>query len=405
MKRPLRFLPLLLALVFALPAPAQVARSAPFHIGVVTGTSGMWGGAEDLRGAEELVRRYGAVADGGMIHHVTYPENFMDMQWELISQIVALAADPLMKAIVVNQSPPGTAEAFRRVRETRPDILLLAGEPWEDPAVIEDAADLAVNSDFLKRGYTIVWAAKELGARTFVHISFPRHMSYETLGVRRKIMEAACEELGLAFAFETAPDPTTEVGVAGAQEFMLRNVPLWLQKYGKDTAFFATNDALLEPLIRRLLEYGGIFVEADLPSPLNGYPGALGLDLSAEDGDYPAMLRKIEKAVVAGGGADRFGVWTYSYGSSLGAGLGEYAKRVVEGTATMGALSDLYAALGVFTPGAAWSGGWYIDEASRLTTTNHALVYMDTYIFGRGYLPTARIEVPEKFLRIRFYGP
>lgn len=119
-----------------------------------------------------------------------------------------------------------------------PDILLFAGEPHEDPLVIQAAADMAISNDFVSRGYTIIWAAKELGAKTFVHISFPRHMSYETLGLRRQIMEATCNDVGVKFVFETAPDPTSDVGVAGAQQFILEKVPQWIEKYGKETAFF-----------------------------------------------------------------------------------------------------------------------------------------------------------------------
>ena len=176
----------------------------------------------------------------------------------------------LMKAIIVNQAIPGTTEAFKRVRARRPDILLLAGEPHEDPLVIQSAADVAASADFVSRGYTIIWAAKQLGAKTFVHISFPRHMSYESLGLRRQIMEEACKDLGLKFVFETAPDPTSDVGQAGAQQFILEKTPQWIEKYGKDTAFFCTNDGETEPLLRQMLAYGGIFVEADLPSPLMG---------------------------------------------------------------------------------------------------------------------------------------
>ena len=192
---------------------------AKFHIGVVTGTVSQ--SEDDLRGAEQLIKEYGSVKDGGMIQHITYPDDFMSQQETFISSVVALADDPLMKAIVINQSVPGTAEAFKRVRAKRPDILLLSGEPHEDPLVIQGAADLALSADFVSRGYTIIWAAKQLGAKNFVHISFPRHMSYESLGRRRAIMEQACKDLGLNFYFETAPDPTSDVGVAGAQQFIL----------------------------------------------------------------------------------------------------------------------------------------------------------------------------------------
>jgi hypothetical protein len=326
----------------------------------------------------------------------------MDQMDTTISQIVSLADDKKMKAIVVNQAEPGTTEAFKRVREKRPDILLLAGEPHEDPPVIQGAADIAINSDFISRGYTIIWAAKQLGAKTFVHISFPRHMSYETLGLRRQIMEEACKDLGLKFVFETAPDPTTEVGVAGAQQYILEKVPAWVQKYGKETAFFCTNDAHTEPLLKQLLEFGGMFVEADLPSPLMGYPGALGLDLKAEAGDFQKILKKVEEAVVAKGGAGRFGTWAYSYGYTVTAGLGEYAKTVVDGKAKMGDMAALNAAFAKFTPGAKWNSGPYVNAITGDKAANHLLVYMDTFVFGKGYLPTTEQKVPAKYYDITF---
>jgi hypothetical protein len=382
------------------PAPAAMPAKAAFHIGVVTGTVSQ--SEDDLRGAEELMKRYGKVADGGMIQHITYPDNFMDQQETTISQIVALADDPLLKAIVVNQSIPGTAEGFKRVREKRTDILLFAGVPHEDPLVIQAAADLALDSDFISRGYTIIWAAKELGAKTFVHISFPRHMSYEALGLRRQIMEAACKDLGIKFVFETAPDPTSDVGVAGAQQFILEKVPAWIQKYGKETAFFCTNDAHTEPLLKQLLAYGGMFVEADLPSPLMGYPGALGVDLTAEAGNFPAILKKVEKAVTDKGGAGRFGTWAFSFGFTVTAGLGEFAKNVIEGKTTKDSMEGLFQAFSVYTPGAKWNAGYYIDANTGVKAKNHLLVYMDTYILGKGFLPTTKQTVPEKYYSIKF---
>ena len=337
-----------------------------------------------------------------MIQHITYPDDFMSQQETTITQIVSLADDPLMKAIIVNQGIPGTAEAFKRVREKRPDILLFAGEPHEDPLVIQAAADMAINNDFVSRGYTIIWAAKELGAKTFVHISFPRHMSYETLGLRRQIMEAACNDTGVKFVFETAPDPTSDVGVAGAQQFILEKVPQWIEKYGKETAFFCTNDAHTEPLLKQLLQYGGIFVEADLPSPLMGYPGALGIDLTEQAGDFGAILTKVEQSVIDKGGAGRFGTWAYSYGFTVSAGLGEYARRIIDGEAEKGSLTELSKALGVFTPNARWKSAYYTDANTGVRAKNQALVFMDTYILGKGFLSTTEQEVPRKYLNMKF---
>jgi hypothetical protein len=389
---------------------SNAMADAKFHVGIVTGTVSQ--SEDDLRGAEALIKEYGSVKTGGMIQHQTYPDDFMSQQETFISNVVSLADDPKMKAIVVNQAIPGTAEAFKRVRAKRPDIFLLAGEAAEDPLVISSAADFVATNDFVSRGYTIIWAAKQMGAKTFVHISFPRHMSYESLGRRRSIMEQACKDLGIKFAFETAPDPTSDVGVAGAQQFILEKVPAWLKKYGPNgekVAMFCTNDAHTEPLLKQLLaSKNGLFVEADLPSPLMGYPGALGLDLSKEAGNFPAILKKVEAGVVAKGGAGRFGTWAFSYGYTVSAGLGEYAIRVSQGKAKRNSLPDLFSAYGKWTPGAKWNGAFYTDTNTGVRTKNMALVYMDTYVLGgvggvkdKHFLTTTAVKVPEKYYTIK----
>ena len=376
-------------------------KGPAYHIGIMTGTVSQ--SEDDLRGAEELIRIYGSVKDGGMIQHITYPDDFMSQQETTISQIVALADDPKMKAIVTNQSIPGTAEAFKRVKEKRPDILCFAGEAHEDPLVIDAAADMVASQDFISRGYTIAWAAKQIGAKHFVHISFPRHMSYQTLGLRRQLLEIACkEDLGMEFHFETAPDPTSDVGTAGAQQFILEKVPQWIEKYGKETCFFCTNDAHTEPLLKQLFAYGGMFIEADLPSPLMGYPGALGIDLSAEQGDFQKILKKVEDTVIAKGGKGRFGTWAYSLGFTVSAGLGEYARRVIDGEAKLHNMKDLSEAFNKFTPGAKWKSTAYVDASTGVRSKNHALMFMDTYVFGQGYLPSTAQEIPDKYYTTKF---
>ena len=248
---------------------------ADYHIGVVSGTVSQ--SEDSLRGAEALMAKYGAADKGGMVVHVTYPDNFMQEMETTISQIASLADDPKMKAVIMTEAIPGTVEAFRRIRAQRPDILLIANTAHEDPDMIADAADLALYPDDIIRGYTIVRAAKEMGADKFMHISFPRHLSYELLSRRRNIMKATAEDLGMEFIDTSAPDPVSDVGVAGAQQYILEQVPNWIERYGKNIAFFATNDAHTEPLLKRIAEEGGYFVEADMPSPTIGYPGALGI--------------------------------------------------------------------------------------------------------------------------------
>ena len=391
---------LLSALLVLVVLSSAVFADAPFHVGIVTGTVSQ--SEDDLRGAEALIAEYGSVADGGYIQHMTYPDNFMEEQETTISVIAGLADDPLMKAVIVNQAVPGTAEAFRQIKAVRPDILCFAGEAHEEPYLISGAADLVTSNDFVARGYLMINAAHELGCDTFVHISFPRHLAMEKMQRRRAIMIQTCNELGMQFVDVSAPDPTSDVGIAGAQQYILERTPEWINQYGQNTAFFCTNDAHTEPLLRQLMQYGGYFVEADLPSPLMGYPGALGIDLSAEAGDFPAILAKVEAAINEQGGAGRFGTWAYSYGYTTSAGLGRLAIETV--TAEMNgedydytSIRNIRKAFQAYTPGANWNGSYYVDANSGVSSDNFVLVYQDTYIMGDPgyYMGNTDVEVPE----------
>ncbi len=397
MKKTIAFL-IVISLVFSLFAggasesKSSSSSSDEFHIGIVTGSVSQ--SEDDRRGAEAFQAKYGE----DVVKLAIYPDNFTEELETTIQTIVNLADDPLMKAIIVNQAVPGTAEAFNQIKEKRPDILCLAGESHEDLPIIGAAADLVANNDFVSRGYLIIKTAHDLGCDTFVHISFPRHMAYETMSRRVAIMRRTCEEFGMTFVLETAPDPTTDVGVAGAQAYILEKVPEWVEKYGKKAAYFCTNDAHTEPLLKQLLTYGGYFIEADLPSPLMGYPGALGLDLTAEAGDFEKILAKVEAAVVAAGGAGRFGTWAYSYGYTVSAGLAQHAYNVLKGESELLDMDDLAAAYTVYSPKASWNGANYTNASTGVKLDNVFLVYQDTYIMGKDgdkFMHATEAEVPE----------
>ncbi len=368
-----------------------------FRIGIVTGSFSQ--SEDDRRGAEAFQKKYGA----DKVTLAIYPDNFTDEFETTVGVITGLADDPKMKAIIVNQAVEGTDEAFRRIKEKRPDILCIAGETFDVFEEMGKVADLVVNNDFVSRGYLIIRTAHELGCDTFVHISFPRHLSYETYARRVNIMKAACDEFGMKFAMEEAPDPTTEVGVPGAQEFITQHVPEWVKKYGRQSAYFCTNDAHTEPLIKGIIENGGYFIEADLPSPLMGYPGALDLDLTGSGGDFAKITSEVEKAVVAAGGAGRFGTWTSSYGYANSAGLAEHARNVIMGKSLLTDLSAIREAYKLYTPETEWNGAKYTNAETGEAFDNIFLVYQDTYIFGDPgrYMNVTKVKVPEEYFMIK----
>ena len=187
-----------------------------------------------------------------MVKLAIYPDNFTEELETTIQTIVNLSDDPDMKAIIVNQAFPARPKPSVRSRNAAPTSSASPVSPTRTCPRSAPLPTSSANNDFVARGYLIIRTAHELGCDTFVHISFPRHMSYETMSRRVAIMQAACDEFGMKFVLETAPDPTSDVGVAGAQAYILEKVPEWVEKYGEKAAYFCTNDAHTEPLLKQL---------------------------------------------------------------------------------------------------------------------------------------------------------
>ena len=302
-----------------------------FKIGILTGTVSQ--GEDEFRGAENVIARYGSEK----IIHRTYPDNFMTEQETTITQLMTMVDDPEVKAIVIAQAVPGTLPAIQKARDKgRKDLIFLLVSPQEDPHQIAQYADLAIQTDDLMRGRTIIEHAKKMGAETFVHYTFPRHMSIEILSDRREIMRQICEKEGLEFVSVNAPDPTGDQGISGAQKFVLEDVPRQIDQYGKNTSFFSTNCSMQEPLIRAALEGGAIFTEQCCPSPTHGYPGALGIAIDHESaGDMGHIRKAISEKIAEKEMSGRFGSWEVSMHIVMIEALVELAKAKVQGKAEL----------------------------------------------------------------------
>lgn len=186
--------------------------------------------------------------------------------------------------------------------------------------------------DELAMGNEIPVQAKKLGAKVFVHYSFPRHMSQVLLSSRREIMKKKCAELELQFVDATAPDPTGDSGLPGPQQFILEDVPKMVEKYGKDTAFFSTNCAMQIPLIKAVVDTGAIYPQPCCPSPYHGFPTALGIesDLSKKD-NIKHVIDETRRILKEKGMTGRLSTWPVPV-SMMGTVAGtEYAFKVIAG--------------------------------------------------------------------------
>lgn len=305
---------------------AEAPAGDDWKIGILTGTSSQ--NEEEFVAGRELVEKYGE----DRVIHKTYPDNFTKEQETTITLAMNMAADPSVKAIIFCQAVPGTAAAFEMIREQRDDILLIAGLPQEDPAIMSELSDIVIDTDNLRRGETIMELAHQMGAKKFIHYSFPRHMSIELLAQRRDNFQKKADELGIEFIEVSAPDPMGEGGIPATQQFILEDVPRQVAEHGKDTAFFSTNCAMQEPLIKKVLDEGAIFPEQCCPSPYHGYPGALGIEIPEDKvGNVDFIISEITAKVAEKGNSGRIGTWTVPAAIALIRACGAYAVEYAQG--------------------------------------------------------------------------
>lgn len=298
-----------------------------FKIGIITGTVSQ--GEEEFQAAQEMIKKYGA----DRIITATYPDKFNDEVETTIAQVVSLA-DQGAQAIVFCQAVPGTIAAIEKVHETYPDVLFVTGVVQEAPAEVAAVADVCLLVDEIGMGSSIIEQAAKQGATTFIHYSFPRHLGMETIARRRELLMQSCESLGIKYVDVTAPDPTGDAGVSGAQQFIIEDVPRQIKLYGEDTAFFSTNCAMQEPLIRSVMELRGIFPQQCCPSPYHAFPAALNVSTAGHEGDVAYMLDQIQDKVDEAGMNGRVSTWPLPVNMLMIEAGTDYAVRWCQGEFT-----------------------------------------------------------------------
>ena len=332
-----RFVFLLLALVMVLSltacgsASTTTAPAEPegpgYKIGIITGTVSQ--GDEEIGAAMKMKEMYPDI-----VVTATYPDNFSTETEQTIATVTNMAADPEVKAIVFVQAVPGATAAINKVRETRDDILFITGVCAEDPAVIAAAADICMLVDEITMGTSVIDQAVAQGAKTFVHISFERHLGYATISARQQLFKDRCAELGVEYVEATAPDPTGDAGVPGAQAWITENIKPYVEKYGKDTAFFSTNCSLQVPLIQQIAELGAIYPVQCCPSPYHAYPSAFNIDTAGHEGDIDYLNEQIAAKVAEYGNSGRMSTWPISVNMTMIEAGFNYANKWINGEIT-----------------------------------------------------------------------
>lgn len=300
-----------------------IENDGSFKIGIVT--PALVTSEDEYRAAEMMVKKYPDI-----IKHVVLPVNFNAELETGISQILSLADDSKMKAIVVASGQSGLIAGLQKVKEKRPDIMTIASI-MDDPTMMNKYIDFSIDTDWIKRGESIAKKAHELGAEAIIHYSFPTHLSKETIVKRRDTMKATAEKYGMKFKDVMTPDPQTGNGPAAMQQFLREDLPRQVAKYGNNINIFGTNCPMYDVILDEALKEKFIVVEQCCPTPTQAYPTVMGIEIEEEDlGNYEKLNSLIHEKAVEYEVTGRLGGWPVPSSVFVPQFSVELAKRVIE---------------------------------------------------------------------------
>lgn len=290
-------------------------------IGIVTPT--LSASEDEYRGAQRVDAKY-----PGLVKHIVLPDNFSEEQETAISQITSLGDDKDVKGIIICAGYSGILPAIQKVKEKRPDMIVVTAPIWDDPDMMAKYIDLCLDTDWVQRGITIPTKAQQMGAKTFIHYSFPTHMAKEVIAKRHDKMKETCEKLGMTFVDVLTPDPQAGAGRPAMLQFLQQDIPMQIQKYGKDTCIFGTNCPMQDVIIAKALELKFIMAEQCCPTPTQGFPAAMNLAIAPEDaGNFDKINDMIRQKAAEAGVTGRLSTWPVPVGYFLP----EFSAEVVRG--------------------------------------------------------------------------
>lgn len=303
-----------------------IAEKGNWKIGIMTSTAIV--NEEEYVAAESVVNKFGEEH----VIHITFPVKFMLEQETMIDKLTLMASDTDVKGIIISQGIPGISVAIDKIKGIRDDILIIVCSPGEDPDIIASKADIVFSEDVLDKSSDILDLATKHGAKTFVHYSFPRHMSYKLLASRRDLLKEECEKQGIEFIEVTTPDPASEDSVSGTQAFIVEDVSQKVEKYGKNTIFFTTNQCIKTLLIPAVVDNEALYPEYCCPSPVDGFRESLGIKVPEDKkGDIDYLVDQVKKKMSEEGMKGRTSPWPVPFEMMFIEGGAEYIKDYIDG--------------------------------------------------------------------------
>ena len=284
------------------PAASTDPQDDLFKVGLMTPTLSF--SEDQYRAGEEMAQKYPDI-----VKHITLPDDFAAEQETGITQIMNLATDPEVKAIVIAYGDSGILPAIEKAKKANPDLVVVTAPIWDDPDLMKDVIDLCIDCDWNRRGEYIAQKAKDMGAETLIHYSFPTHTAMEEIAQRRDVMKAKAKSLGMEFVEVNMPDPYVS-GDNATNQFIREDIPKQIEKYGPDTCIFSTYCPTQDIIVNLALVYKYIMAEQCCPTPTQGFPAGMNLEISPEDaGNFDKINEMIRQKAAEAGVTGRLSTW------------------------------------------------------------------------------------------------
>ena len=299
----------------------------PGKIGLMTGS----GFLDDISylAAKKTVKKYGF-------------DNFLWRTWSVssidtysdIDRLEILVNDSEVDSILINPSRANIHNILRGFRESRDDTFYICIDAMDDLGVLSSQADIVLVIDKLYMGKAMVRQAKKMGAETFVHYSYSRHIDKFLYSERRELMRKECENLGMTFLDIKSIDPAND-GIAVAREFFQESVLNIIKEYGNKTAFFSLCFYSPNDLLKQVIGANAIFVQTNSASPYHGFSETFGIEFWSEGELIPHEIlnNEIKKAVAQENMTGRISNWPVDPNAMLTEVSIEYAIKRQKGEA------------------------------------------------------------------------
>lgn len=187
-----------------------------WKIGIVTGT--VTQDEEPYRAAEQVVAKYG---DEHVILKV-YPDKYIEEQEAVIANILEMAANSDVKAIIAVPAIEGTLAAFEKARELRgDDILLISGCVAEDTKKACSINDFCLQIDEASEENRINEQKNRGDIPSLLDIEIPKDKEGDTEWIRNEIRKKL-KENGLTGRFSIWKVPISTTLIKASSDYAVK---------------------------------------------------------------------------------------------------------------------------------------------------------------------------------------